>query len=150
MGIFIRQPSHGGAPGLLSSGAHSSSPFGLDAEQQFAAACVVFAVMLCKFVVLMLDPHVRLFMGDSSTYLFSAMVHTTPPDRSFIYPTLIDQSAGFSGLLVSLLLMQTTFGVVTALTLYFVLHSAFGIRRARVAGRLGRLRARAGTQPVVL
>ena len=84
--------------------------------------------MLCKFVVLMLDPHVRLFMGDSSTYLFSAMVHTTPPDRSFIYPTLIDQSAGRSGSLVSLLLMQTTFGVVTALTLYFVLHSAFGVR----------------------
>jgi hypothetical protein len=125
--IFIRQPSLGGVPGLSQSG-NSNSLFGIDAEQQFLAACVVLVVVLCKLAVLMLDPHVRLFMGDSATYLFNAVVHTTPPDRSFTYPTLIDQSAGRSGSLVSLLLMQTIFGVVTALTLYFLLRSAFGVR----------------------
>jgi hypothetical protein len=119
VGIFIRHPSSSGVP---------DARFGIDAEQQFVAACVVFAVVLCKFAVLMLDPHVRLFMGDSATYLFNAVVHTTPPDRSFIYPTLIDQSAGRSGSLMSLLLMQTVFGVITTLTLYFVLRSAFGVR----------------------
>ena len=42
---------------------------------------------------------------------------------------IADQIANFiPGLLVSLLLMQTIFGVVTALTLYFVLRSAFGVR----------------------
>ena len=100
----------------------------IDAEQQFAAACVVFAVMLCKFAMLMLDPHVRLFMGDSATYLFSAVTHSTPPDRSFTYPTLIDQTAGRSGSLVSLLLMQTVFGAVAALVLYLILRLGFGVR----------------------
>jgi hypothetical protein len=128
VGIFIPHPSDGGVPGSMQSESPLSARFGIDAEQQFVAACVVFAVVLCKFAVLMLDPHVRLFMGDSATYLYNAVVHTTPPDRSFTYPTLIDQSAGRSGSLVSLLLMQTTFGVVTALTLYFVLRSAFGVR----------------------
>jgi hypothetical protein len=128
VGIFIRHPSSRGGPGSTPPESPLSARFGIDAEQQFVAACVVFMVVLCKFAVLMLDPHVRLFMGDSATYLFSAVVHTTPPDRSFIYPTLIDQSAGRSGSLMSLLLMQTVFGAITALTLYFVLRSAFGVR----------------------
>jgi hypothetical protein len=127
VGIFVRQPPLGEVPGFLQS-ANSNSPFGIDAEQQFVAACVVFVVVLCKFAVLMLDPHVRLFMGDSATYLFSAITHATPPDRSFTYPTLIDQTAGRSGSLMSLLLMQTVFGAVTALVLYLVLRLAFGVR----------------------
>jgi hypothetical protein len=126
--VFIRHSSNGGVPDSTLSESQHRALFGIDAEQQFVAACVVFAVVLCKFAALMLDPHVRLFMGDSATYLFSAISHATPPDRSFTYPTLIDQSAGRSGSLMSLLLMQTVFGVITALTLYFVLRSAFGVR----------------------
>ena len=127
MGIFIRHPSSSGVPAFTQAEAPLSARFGIDAEQQFVAACVVFAVLFCKLAVLMLDPHVRLFMGDSATYLFSAITHATPPDRSFTYPTLIDQTAGRSGSLVSLLLMQTVFGAVTALTLYLVLRLAFGV-----------------------
>jgi hypothetical protein len=116
--IFVRRKSGGGTVVDAQS----------NMEQQFVAACVLFAVMLCKFALLTLDPHIRLFMGDSATYLFSAISHATPPDRSFTYPTLIDQTAGRSGSLVSLLLMQTVLGAATALTLYHILRSAFGVR----------------------
>ncbi|GAA0721737.1 hypothetical protein [Dokdonella soli] len=93
-----------------------------------AAAGALAAVVFAKFLLLLLDPQIRLFMGDSATYLFSAVSHATPPDRSFTYPMLIGETAGRSGSLVSLLLAQTVFGIAAALCLHFTLRTAFGVR----------------------
>ncbi|HZP67078.1 MAG TPA: hypothetical protein VFB32_12290 [Rudaea sp.] len=101
----------------------------VELREQLAAACVLLVLVVAKLALLLWDPQVRLFMGDSATFLFSAISHATPPDRSFTYPMLVDQSAGRSGSLISLLLMQSAFGIVAAAALYAMLRSAFGVRR---------------------
>jgi hypothetical protein len=92
------------------------------------AVALVLLLLTVKLALLLLDPHVRLFMGDSASYLVSALSHATPPDRSFTYPILIDQTAGRSGSLISLLLAQTCLGVATAATLFAILHHLCGVR----------------------
>ncbi len=95
---------------------------------QLAAVGVLLLLAACKLVLLLLDPHVRLFMGDSATYLFAAITHATPSDRSFTYPILIDQTAGRSGSLISLLLLQTCIGIAAAATLFSILRRGCGVR----------------------
>lgn len=90
---------------------------------------VFIAALAIKLVLLMLDPHVRLFMGDSATYLGSAVKHTTPPDRSFTYPILIRLTAGVTGSITTLLILQTLAGVAAAVMLCHILRSAFRVRR---------------------
>lgn len=97
-------------------------------QELLAVVLLVSSIACCKLLVLFLDPHVRLFMGDSASYLSYAVAHGTPPDRSFTYPELINQTAGRTGSIVSLLLVQTGLGIAAAMVLFSILYRACGVR----------------------
>lgn len=75
-------------------------------------ALVLVALKLASILV---DPTQRFFLGDSESYLHSALTGWIPPDRSFLYGLFIRFSAVESGDLVGLLVAQSLCGVVTAL-----------------------------------
>src|SRR5579859_2874193 len=81
-------------------------------ERRFLGA-LALAVLALKAVFLLLDPQLRLFMGDSGTYLASAVNGGTPFDRSFTYPLLIRASAGALDSIGALLALQTLCGAAT-------------------------------------
>lgn len=85
-----------------------------------------------KLVLLSIDHQVRLYMGDSATYLHRAIVLGVPPDRSFTYPLLIRLTTLVGHTLVPLLLLQTMCGVLTALIVSRILTVDF--RLGRIAG----------------
>jgi hypothetical protein len=98
-------------------------------------ARVALAVLLAKLAVLAIDPNLRVFMGDSASYLHAALISAPPPDRSFTYPWLIRASALAAGSGVSLLVVQALIGAWTALVVAAILLEHFGAswRAAAVA-----------------
>ncbi|HEX6832356.1 MAG TPA: hypothetical protein VF132_02380 [Rudaea sp.] len=95
---------------------------------------VVLACAAVKTALVLIDPTMRLFLGDSATYLWSAVHLDPPPDRSFTYPLLIRLTAGVTGSLPTLLWVQTAIGVATAALVCRILRDHFGVRRAIAAG----------------
>lgn len=93
------------------------------------ALCLLLAL---KGAFLLVDPNLRLFMGDSASYLHAALSDWDPPDRSFVYPMLVEWSAVATQSAVSLVLLQTLFGVIGGLLAYWMLRRAAGID-ARIA-----------------
>jgi hypothetical protein len=47
------------------------------------------ASIAIKLAWIALDPTLRVFLGDSASYLYSALIDAPPPDRSFVYPLLL-------------------------------------------------------------
>ena len=92
------------------------------------ACAVVAACLIVKLGVLLLDDRVRLFMGDSATYLWSAVGLHIPPDRSFTYPLLIRLTAGASGSITTLLWVQSLCGVATSVMVCGLLRRSFALR----------------------
>lgn len=91
------------------------------------AGWLVLAVVAIKLGMLALDPQLRLFLGDSSTYLYAARADDwLPPDRSFVYPLLLRWLVLPTGSLAALLYWQALAGVAIALLLG-------GVLRARLA-----------------
>ena len=67
-------------------------------------AALLLAVVALKTAVILLDPQLRLFLGDSSTYLFAAWSDDwIPADRSFTYPMLLEWLVQPTGSLAALL-----------------------------------------------
>lgn len=88
---------------------------------------LILAVLAIKAVFLILDPTVRLFMGDSASYLHAAWAAWVPADRSYTYPLFIRLLAVPAHSLVPLLLAQTFLGACTALLVYRMLQGAFAV-----------------------
>jgi hypothetical protein len=88
----------------------------------------VAACLIAKVSVLLFDDRVRLFLGDSATYLWSAVALNVPPDRSFTYPLLIRLTAGASGSIVTLLWVQSLCGVATSVMVCGLLRRSFLVR----------------------
>jgi Dolichyl-phosphate-mannose-protein mannosyltransferase len=88
-----------------------------------------FALIALKVLLLAIDPHVRFYLGDSASYIHSALFDWVPPDRSYLYALLIRATAVTAQSLYTLILTQSMFGVGTALVLYWIASSEFGLRR---------------------
>lgn len=73
------------------------------------------ALVAIKLLVIAVDPTQRFFLGDSESYLHSALTGWIPPDRSFLYGLFIRYSAVAAGSLTALLFAQSVCGVLTAL-----------------------------------
>ena len=86
------------------------------------------AIVAIKLLWLSVDSQVRVFMGDSASYLFYATIREAPPDRSFTYPLLIRWFALPFGEARPVLVFQTIFGIFTALFVFGVLRSMLAIR----------------------
>lgn len=93
------------------------------------------ALALLKLAGILVDPQIRLFLGDSSSYLFAARSEDwLPPDRSFTYPMLLEALVRPTGSLHALLYWQSLVGIVVALLLASVLRLRFGLPGALVFG----------------
>ena len=95
-----------------------------NARQGLVATLALVAVI--KLAGLALDPSLRFFLGDSGSYLHTAITGWIPPDRSFLYGWLIGATAMPTQSAFALVAVQTLFGALSALLLYAWL--AFGLR----------------------
>ena len=84
-------------------------------------------VLALKSLFLLLDPNLRLFMGDSASYLYAAISEWSPPDRSVTYPVLVAWSAVRAQSAFALVMLQTLMGVVACMLVYWILRRAAGL-----------------------
>src|SRR5690606_28313150 len=71
------------------------------------AGALLLAVAVLKAAAILLDPQIRLFLGDSASYLFAARSDEwLPGDRSFTYPLLLESLVRPTGSLQALLYWQ--------------------------------------------
>ena len=73
------------------------------------------AIIVIKLCFLLWDPVPKIFMGDSASYLLTAVSGWIPPDRSFLYGFLVRWLTSPSGTLTPLLIAQTIISAATAL-----------------------------------
>jgi hypothetical protein len=72
-------------------------------------------IVALKFFLLALDPLPQFYMGDSASYISTALTGWIPPDRSFIYGYVIRWSSVWTESLNSLVVLQVFVGAGTAL-----------------------------------
>jgi hypothetical protein len=86
-----------------------------------------FLIMALNFLLLAFDPLPKLFMGDSESYLWTAVSGWIPPDRSFLYGYVIRWSSLGTGSLTSLLILQAFLATVTAILVALICRWIFGL-----------------------
>jgi len=101
-------------------------------SQEFGArlrpALALFAAILAvKLALLVFDPTVRLFFGDSASYIHSALTGWVPPDRSYLYGRLFLATALTAHSMFALALVQSLFGAITAFLLFRILRDNFDV-----------------------
>lgn len=87
-----------------------------------ALTAILVAVKLAWIVA---DHTPMLFLGDSESYLATALIGWIPPDRSFLYGFLLRPLVLQTGSLLPLIVAQSACSVVVALVLADLLASAF-------------------------
>ena len=94
-----------------------SSPAHSDTGAAKAVLWLALATFLgfAKLVVFVLDSNPQVFLGDSMSYLATAMQKWIPPDRSFVYGFVINDLTTRARSLSSLVAAQTSAGIATAL-----------------------------------
>ncbi len=83
------------------------------------------SVLAMKLLGLVLDPQAQFFMGDSASYIHTALTGWVPPDRSYLYGQLIRVVVADSQSLVPLVLVQATLSAATALLAAYWAHLVF-------------------------
>ncbi len=101
------------------------------ALEWLAIATLVASIKLAWFVA---DPTMRVFLGDSASYLWSALKGAPPLDRSMTYPLLLGWLALPAPTLAPMLAWQTLFGALTALLLFGTLRTWLGVSFALACG----------------
>jgi len=86
-----------------------------------------FIILCIKFALLAIDPNPKLFMGDSGSYLWTALSGWIPPDRSFLYGFVIRWVSLTTTSLTSLLILQAFLAAGTAILLAFICRNLFSI-----------------------
>lgn len=71
-------------------------------------------ILLVKAVILYVDPSPRLFLGDSHSYLYTALSGWIPPDRSFVYGFFLRPAAVWPHSLQSLVWIQVALSAISA------------------------------------
>ncbi len=84
-------------------------------------------ILVLNLVLLAFDPLPKLFMGDSESYLWTALSGWIPPDRSFLYGYVVRWSSLWTESLTSLLILQVFLGAVTAILVTIICRSIFGL-----------------------
>ncbi len=86
-----------------------------------------FAIFVVKVLLLAVDPLPKFMMGDSGTYLYTALTGLIPADRSFLYGLVIRWSSLWTGSLTSLLVLQLCLSAVTAIVFTAIIRFIFGL-----------------------
>ena len=87
--------------------------------------CLVIVAL--NFLLLGFDPLPNLFMGDSASYLWTALSGWVPPDRSFLYGYVIRWSSLWTNSLIFLLILQAFLGAITAIVVAVICQWIFGL-----------------------
>lgn len=90
----------------------------VSAAMRASLPCLLL-VLLIKLGAYALDPTPRVFLGDSGSYLHTALTGWIPPDRSFLYGWLIAATALPAASIQVLIQLQSAFGIMSAMLLYF-------------------------------
>jgi hypothetical protein len=101
------------------------SRIGLFTDTNWWLFCLL--ILALNFVLLELDPLPKLFMGDSGSYLWTALSGLPPSDRSFLYGYVIRWSSLWTQNLTPLLILQAFLGAVTAILVALVCRWIFGL-----------------------
>ncbi|GMV31181.1 MAG: hypothetical protein AMXMBFR59_33060 [Rhodanobacteraceae bacterium] len=94
---------------------------------------LTLALVAIKLCLVLVDPTQRFFLGDSESYLHSALTGWVPPDRSFIYGLFVRATAVWPGTLAGLLAAQSLCGVLTALLCARLAGTDLGVDRRAAA-----------------
>jgi hypothetical protein len=86
-----------------------------------------FLILALNFLLLAIDPLPKLIMGDSGSYLWTALSGWIPQDRSFLYGYVIRWSSLWTASLTSLLILQAFLGAITAILVAIVCQWIFGL-----------------------
>jgi hypothetical protein len=89
------------------------------------AIALFAAILAVKLALLAFDPTVRLFFGDSASYIHSALTGWVPPDRSYLYGQLFRATALAAHSMTVLALVQSLFGAIAASFLFVILRVNF-------------------------
>ena len=74
-----------------------------------------FSIFALKFLLFAIDPIPKLYMGDSGSYIWTALTGWIPPDRSFFYGYVIRWTALWTGSLTWLLVVQVCLSAITCI-----------------------------------
>ncbi len=91
-----------------------------------------FLLAILKIFLLVLDSTPMLFLGDSSSYIHTALTGWVPSDRSYLYGLFLRYSTALGGSLLSLVIIQALLSVCTAGVLAFILYRHFGCSKTCV------------------
>lgn len=89
---------------------------------------VALAVVAIKLAWIAADPTLRVFLGDSASYLHSAMSGDPPLDRSFVYSLLLRWFALPAETLEPVLWGHALFGALTSLLVFSTLRELLTVR----------------------
>ena len=84
-------------------------------------------ILALSFFLLALDPQPKLVLGDSGSYLHTALRGWVPPDRSFLYGYVIRWLCLATQSLTPLLVLQALLGATTAILVAVICRSIFGL-----------------------
>jgi hypothetical protein len=93
-------------------------------------AVLAAGILAVKFVGLVLDPQPQFFMGDSASYLHTALTGWVPPDRSYAYGVLVRLIVADTQSLAPVVLAQTLASASTAWLAAWWAHLVFRCGRA--------------------
>ncbi len=74
-----------------------------------------FSIFALKLLLFAIDPFPKLYMGDSGSYIWTALSGWIPPDRSFFYGYIIRWTALWTESLTSLLVVQVCLSAITCI-----------------------------------
>jgi hypothetical protein len=78
-------------------------------------ALFCFSIFALKFLLFAIDPLPKLYMGDSGSYIWTALSGWIPPDRSFFYGYVIRWTAVWTGSLTWLVFLQVCLSAITCI-----------------------------------
>ena len=89
----------------------------------------LFCLLILALTLLLVafDPLPKVFLGDSRSYVWTALSGWIPPDRSFLYGYIIRWSSLRTESLTSLLIFQALLGAITAILVALVCRRIFGL-----------------------
>jgi hypothetical protein len=94
---------------------------------------LLLSLSFAKLIVFVLDSNPQVCLGDSMSYLTTAMKQWIPPDRSFVYGYVLNYLTARARSLNSLLAVQSFMGIATSMLSALILFRFFRVSFAASA-----------------
>src|ERR1051325_10347342 len=84
-------------------------------------------IVVLKFALLAIDSAPKLYLGDSISYIWTALTGWIPEDRSYFYGFVIRGLSVWTHSLMPLLIVQAALGAIIAIVLTWICRTSFGL-----------------------